>query len=181
LPRQEDLEIQRYRIIHSPLLHGGWSGPGQPVAICRPNGQLTHGRTAQAEPGRPASERFTRLRQQQMLAPHRTSCGVSIDLHRPLKKAHNSIMLWDHPTIRPQLDIFVLIVTTQRALCGSSVEAVHLLISQRSVKKKVINSKCGNNRFSCILLIFLLLIELMTSRASHPQQQNPFSRDETLM
>jgi len=40
----------------------------------------------------------------------------------PLEKTHDMRMSQDHPTIRPQWNIFVLIVTAQRALCGSSMK-----------------------------------------------------------
>jgi hypothetical protein len=43
-------------------------------------------------------------------------------LYRPLKEARNMRLLWDHPAIRPQLNILVSIVTSRRALCGGSVK-----------------------------------------------------------
>src|SRR5262249_39946088 len=58
---------------------GGGADQGSQWPFAVQMAELTNGRTAHAEPARPASERFTRLRQQPTPAPHRASCGVSID------------------------------------------------------------------------------------------------------
>src|SRR5215467_2399564 len=86
--RLENPDVGQYFINRSPLL---CAGVGRARAA---NGHLPsewpnskNGRTTRAEPVRQASEGFIRLRLHITPAQRLTSCGVSIDLHRPLKKA----------------------------------------------------------------------------------------------
>jgi hypothetical protein len=131
------------RIIRSPLLHaGGWGGPGQPLATCRQRmAKLTHNQThAQIEQRKLNSPILlarisiarANQRRQHLVARAR---GVSVDLHRPLKEAHNTRVMGP-PYDSAIIKYFRFDCDTTKGTLWRFGEAAHLLISQRSAKAR---------------------------------------------
>jgi hypothetical protein len=138
----ENPEIRQYRIIRLPLLR---AGVGQTRAATGhlpsewPNSQ--NGRTAQAKLARPASAGIIRLRPHITLAQHRTSCGVSIDLHRPLKRPTTCKHAEGPPYDSATIEYLRFDCDDTKGTLRQFDGGVHLLIPQRGIKKSTVKKR----------------------------------------